>query len=97
MTTVLPSLRVLPVRELGPPARHQIIALCSAAFDEDFGPLFQVLPGSTHVLAERDGTLVGHACWVTRMDQSGRNLGSCAVSAAASWSSRATAFSRLRR
>ena len=66
MTTVLPSLRVLPVRELDRQARHQIIDLCTAAFDEDFGQLFQVLPGSTHVLAERGGVLVGHACWVTR-------------------------------
>ena len=66
MTTVLPSLRVLPVRELGRQVRHEIIDLCAAAFDEDFGQLFQVLPGSIHVLAERGGILVGHACWVTR-------------------------------
>ena len=61
-----PTVRILPVTELDQRSRQAIISLCSAAFDEDFGQVFELLPGSIHALAERDGALVGHACWVTR-------------------------------
>ena len=46
--------------------RDEILSLCAAAFDEDVGRMFALLPGSTHVRARLDGRLVGHACWVTR-------------------------------
>ena len=60
-----------PADRLSSPAREEIIALCAAAFDEDFGSMFELLPGSTHVLARLDGRLAGHACWVTRWLQPG--------------------------
>ena len=44
----------------------EIISLCSAAYQESFDHLFEMLPGSTHVLARLDGKLVSHAEWVTR-------------------------------
>ena len=46
--------------------RAEIIRLCSAAYAESFAHLFEMLPGSTHVLARLDGKLVSHAAWVTR-------------------------------
>jgi aminoglycoside 2'-N-acetyltransferase I len=46
--------------------RAEIISLCSAAYEEDFGQLFELLPDSTHVLARLGETLVSHAAWVTR-------------------------------
>ncbi len=65
------QLRVRPADALTPSDRSAIVALCEAAFDEDFGRLFELLPGSTHVLAHLGGTLVSHACWVTRQLQPG--------------------------
>jgi aminoglycoside 2'-N-acetyltransferase I len=48
-------------------ARAEIIALCEAAYREDFARWFDELPGSIHVLArDEHGTLVSHAAWVTR-------------------------------
>jgi aminoglycoside 2'-N-acetyltransferase I len=58
--------RVLPGVALDPRSRRAIIDLCEAAFAEDFGALFALFPGAVHVLAERGGVLVGHACWVAR-------------------------------
>lgn len=46
--------------------KTQIIGLCSDAYEESFGHLFEMLPSSTHVLAHLDGEIVSHAEWVTR-------------------------------
>lgn len=46
--------------------RAAIIALCTAAFAEDFANLFALLPGSRHLLLHIDGIVLAHACWVTR-------------------------------
>ncbi len=46
--------------------KAEIVSLCSAAYEERFDHLFEMLPGSTHVLARLDGKLVSHAAWVTR-------------------------------
>jgi aminoglycoside 2'-N-acetyltransferase I len=52
---------------LGRAARHEIITLCEAAYEEGFSHLFEELPGSVHVLArDVDGTLLGHAEFVPR-------------------------------
>ena len=59
-------LTTIPADELTPSERDQIVRLCSAAFAEEFDRLFELLPGSTHVLARDRYRLVGHACWVTR-------------------------------
>ena len=43
-----------------------IIALCEAAFAEDFSRSFAPFARSWHVLVRRDGLLVCHACWIER-------------------------------
>lgn len=43
-----------------------IIALCEAAFAEDFSRYFAPFARSWHLLVRRDGALVGHACWIER-------------------------------
>lgn len=52
--------------DLTPDQRQAVIDLCTAAYEEDFSGFFTSLPGSTHVLAQHGGSLVSHACWVTR-------------------------------
>ncbi len=58
--TDMPLLDVVACDSLSAADRTEIIALCTAVFAEDFARLFELLPGSRHVV------LVGHACWVTR-------------------------------
>lgn len=60
------TLTVVDGEALSPADRAAIVALCSAAFDEDFGRMFALLPGSRHVLVRHGEALVGHACWVER-------------------------------
>jgi aminoglycoside 2'-N-acetyltransferase I len=43
-----------------------IVALCEAAFAEDFSRYFAPFARSWHVLVRRDDALVCHACWVER-------------------------------
>lgn len=46
--------------------RQKLLALCSVAFVKSMDDLFDLLPGSTHVIARQGDSLVGHACWVER-------------------------------
>lgn len=46
--------------------RQEILTLCSAAYEEDFGPYLELLPNAVHLLARQSGLLVSHAAWVTR-------------------------------
>ena len=46
--------------------REAIVRLCTAAHGVDFGPLFDFLRDSTHVLARLGDEIVGHACWSAR-------------------------------
>jgi GNAT superfamily N-acetyltransferase len=57
---------VLPANALRRSARAQVRALCSDAYGEDFSPYLELLVDAVHVLARRDGALVGHAAWVAR-------------------------------
>lgn len=60
------SLEVVPSAALPPAARAEVVALCSAAYEEDFAvPLALVGPG-VHVLGRAAGELVAHAMWVDR-------------------------------
>lgn len=59
-------LSTMAATDLSPEGRAEIIALCTAAYEEDFTDMFDVLPGSVHLLARLDGRLVSHAAWVTR-------------------------------
>ena len=64
----LERLAIATVRrdEIGDDLWRRVVALCDRAFDEDMEAILADLIGSTHVLTEREGVLVGHACWVTR-------------------------------
>jgi aminoglycoside 2'-N-acetyltransferase I len=64
MTTT--ELVVIPTGALTQSTRAAITAMCTRAFDQDFASLFDFVTDSMHVLAYRDGTLIGHACWATR-------------------------------
>lgn len=60
------TLTCVAAADLSQPERAEIVALCTVAYDEDFSDMFDVFPGSSHVLARLDGQLVSHAAWVTR-------------------------------
>ncbi len=53
--------RLLTVAE-----RRDIVALCSRAYEEEFGEYFEVLDGGVHLLLYEGDRLVSHACWVDR-------------------------------
>jgi aminoglycoside 2'-N-acetyltransferase I len=60
------TLEVARVAELSAAQKAEIITLCTAAYEENFDRIFELLPNSTHVLARLNGTLVSHVAWVTR-------------------------------
>ena len=61
------QLNVAGASALSGDARHEIIALCESAYDEDFSHLFEQFPDSVHVLARDErGSLVSHAEFVPR-------------------------------
>ncbi len=64
-----PQIDLIPADALTLAERAAIIALCEAAFAEDFSQLFDLLPGTQHLLVRVDGRLVSHACWVERQLQ----------------------------
>lgn len=66
-----PTLRSVPSIELSQHQRLQIVGLCSMAFGVNFWEMFDLLPGSSHVLAHDGDELIGHAAWVTRWLQPG--------------------------
>ena len=52
---------------LTPDTRVEIITLCESAYEEDFSRLFELLPGSVHVMArDEGGALISHAAFVER-------------------------------
>jgi aminoglycoside 2'-N-acetyltransferase I len=60
------ALSLVPTRDLPQATKEAIVALCSRAFAQDFGNLFDFVTDSMHILAQRDGALVSHACWAMR-------------------------------
>ncbi|MCE3003423.1 MAG: GNAT family N-acetyltransferase [Xanthomonadaceae bacterium] len=54
--------------------RAALVALCSAAYEEDFAAYFDLLAGATHLLAEHDGAPVCHLAWVERRVWTGDGL-----------------------
>lgn len=62
----MPTLHVIRHRDLTAALAHEILALCSDAYEEDFTPSFRLLGGATHVLVMASGRLVAHAAWVRR-------------------------------
>jgi predicted N-acetyltransferase YhbS len=68
---VLPEyhLTVVPTAELAESAKREIVDLCTRAFEEDFGDLFELVAfavSPVHVQARIGGNLVGHAMWSER-------------------------------
>jgi aminoglycoside 2'-N-acetyltransferase I len=61
------QLDVVSCDALSPIVRAEVIALCESAYKEDFSQLFELLPGSVHLLARNErGALVSHAEFVPR-------------------------------
>jgi aminoglycoside 2'-N-acetyltransferase I len=60
------ALSVVPTHALSQLMKTTIVALCTRAFERDFGNLFDFVTNSTHVLAHQESVLVGHACWAAR-------------------------------
>lgn len=52
--------------DLGAPRRAALVALCSRAYEEDFGPYFDLLDGGRHLLALDGPDIVGHLAWIGR-------------------------------
>jgi aminoglycoside 2'-N-acetyltransferase I len=79
------QLDVADASALSRDARHEIITLCEAAYQESFSHLFEQLPGSVHVLArDEDGTLVSHAEFVPRwLQTAGQEMRAAYVEAVA--------------
>jgi aminoglycoside 2'-N-acetyltransferase I len=61
-----PQLVIATTRELGPERFRRIDALCEAAFGRPFAEIWQSIGPGVHVVAELDGTPVGHAMVVER-------------------------------
>src|SRR5579872_3300794 len=60
-------LAVVTLADLTTRQKEEIVALCSRAFaEEDFGTLFELVSGSTHILAWLERRLVGHALFGER-------------------------------
>jgi GNAT superfamily N-acetyltransferase len=60
------ALRVVTTPQLDAAERNAIVDLCTRAFGFDFSSLFHYVQLVDHVMAYRDGVLVGHAIWSTR-------------------------------
>jgi aminoglycoside 2'-N-acetyltransferase I len=60
------SLQVIKGGDLSEQERHEVVALCSRAFETDYGVFLPTFLDATHILARRQGALVSHALWITR-------------------------------
>lgn len=60
------NIRIAHGAELSPREAAAVLALCTAAYEEDMAPYFELFSDPIHVLAEEDGRLVSHALWITR-------------------------------
>lgn len=60
------SITVVPGPRLRPAEAAELVALLSTAFGTDFAPHLASFVDPVHVLARRDGELVGHALWIPR-------------------------------
>mgnify|MGYP001766764257 CR=1 FL=1 len=71
MSAVNLYIKVVQSGDLTGNDRNEIISLCTRAYEEDFGSMFDDFPGSVHILGYADGILVSHAMWITRALQAG--------------------------
>jgi aminoglycoside 2'-N-acetyltransferase I len=63
------DLEVVPTDALSASDLDEVRALCSDAYREDFTRTFDQLGPGWHVMGRREGILVSHAMWVTRLLQ----------------------------
>lgn len=60
------AIEVVPNHALSRKLCHEILSVCSDAYEEDFASCLDLLSDAVHVLARMDGQLVCHAAWVER-------------------------------
>ncbi|EFH74997.1 GNAT family N-acetyltransferase [Vibrio vulnificus] len=58
---------VLNNDELDEETLHELIKLCSEAYEEDFNYYFSLLKNAKHVIGYLDGKIVSHAAYVERI------------------------------
>jgi aminoglycoside 2'-N-acetyltransferase I len=63
------DIEVVPTDGLSARDLDEVRALCTAAYDEDFFRILELLGPGCHLLGRVEGSLVTHAMWVTRMLQ----------------------------
>lgn len=61
------QINIYPRASLPPALYQDSVALCSRAYEEDFGAILGLFPGATHVVAHQQGRLVSHALWIPRL------------------------------
>jgi predicted acetyltransferase len=66
MSTSPPRLRALASEEVEPELLGELTALCEAAFDEPFGPVWDRVGPGIHVVASADGRVTAHAMIIDR-------------------------------
>jgi len=63
------QIEVVESQTLSVNERKNIISFCSEAFEEDLEALFNTFSQPTHIIGTKEGKLVSHALWVTRLLQ----------------------------
>lgn len=57
---------VLSTESLSKSQHAEVLALCSAAYEEDFSAYLSMLGSAMHLMGSVDGKLVSHVAWVAR-------------------------------
>jgi aminoglycoside 2'-N-acetyltransferase I len=61
------EIAVVPSARIDGGTREELLALCSAAYGEDFAPYLGAIGPAVHILGRLDGELVSHVAWVERI------------------------------
>lgn len=59
-------IEIIPGASLTPAQHSSIVALCTCAYEEEFGEILAQFADPTHVVAYLGGELVSHALWIPR-------------------------------
>ncbi len=60
------QIEIIPQASLAQALYDDIVALCTRAYEEEFGEILAQFADSTHVVAYLNGELVSHALWIPR-------------------------------
>jgi aminoglycoside 2'-N-acetyltransferase I len=60
------ALEVIKGTVLSEQERYEVVALCSRAFETNYGAFLAKFTDATHILARRKGILISHALWMPR-------------------------------